>query len=340
MVRTLLPSLLLAPLLWMAPLAAATANPAVPTDQPLPSWREGSARQRILEFVAAVTTPGAPGFVAPAERIAVFDNDGTLWSEQPMYIQLAFAIDRARQLAATDPTLLENPAIAQAVAPGQDRDLSSLGMAGILELVGLTHAGLSTEAFSAVVREWFATARHPRTGRPYTEMAYLPMQELLAYLRSQGFRTYLVSAGGTAFMRVVGEELYGVPPEQVIGSRIKTHYRAKDGAVSILRLPEPELINDGPAKPLAIEALIGRRPLAAFGNSDGDVEMLEWTTAGAGPRLGVLVHHDDGEREVAYDKASPIGRLDRGLSEAPGRGWILVSMRRDWLRVFADPSGE
>jgi phosphoserine phosphatase len=332
MLRSLIATLLLAPLVWMAPLAAA------PADRPLPSWRDGDARQRILAFVAAVTTPGAPGYVPPAERIAVFDNDGTLWSEQPMYIQLAFAIDRARELAVADPKLLESPAIARAVDPGHDTDLRSLGMAGILELVGVTHAGLTTEAFSAVVRDWFATARHPRTDRPYRAMVYVPMQELLAYLRSQGFRTYIVSAGGTAFMRVVAEELYGVPPEQVIGSLIQTRYVAKDGTVSIVRLPEPQLINDGAAKPQAIEALIGRRPLAAFGNSDGDFEMLEWTTAASGPRLGVLVHHDDAEREVAYDRASATGQLDRGLSEAPRRGWLLVSMRRDWRQVFPDSS--
>lgn len=332
MVRNLLPSLLLAPLIWMAPLSAARAG------QPLPSWREGGARERILEFVAAVTTPEAPGFVEPEERVAVFDNDGTLWTEQPMYIQLAFAIDRAREMAKANPDLLSRPAVAMAVSADQERSsLQTLGMEGVLDLVGVTHAGLTSEAFSSVVRDWFAQARHPQSQRSYREMAYLPMQELLSYLRSQGFRTYIVSAGGTAFMRVVAEELYGVPPDQVIGSLIKTDYVVTDGTASIVRLPEPQLINDGPAKPRAIEALIGRRPLAAFGNSDGDFEMLQWTTTAPGPRLGVLVHHDDAEREVAYDRTSATGRLDRALTEAPRWGWTVVSMRRDWKQLFPEP---
>ncbi|WP_233130203.1 HAD family phosphatase [Synechococcus sp. 1G10] len=304
---------------------------------PLPSWKQGKAKQRIFAFIEAVTIPGSPSFVPPAERIAVFDNDGTLWSEQPMYVQLAFAIERARALVAQQPELASNPVLAAASAAGNGEAVLTMGTKGLLELVALTHAGMSTEVFRDLVREWLDGACHPSLKRPYTTLTYKPMRELLDYLRANGFRTYIVSGGGVEFMRVFSEEVYGVPPEQVIGSTVGSQYSNRAGLPVILRKPEVQVINDHAIKPVMIEQVIGRRPIAAFGNSDGDFEMLEWTTSQPGERLGVIIHHDDPEREVAYDSQSSFGRLDRGLREASRRGWSVVSMRDDWAQVFAAP---
>jgi phosphoserine phosphatase len=315
----------------LALLAAGAAR--AQSGDPLPSWNDGAAKARIVAFVQAVTTPDGPQFVAPAERIAVFDNDGTLWSEQPMYFQLAFAIDRARAMVAKNPALASRPAF-KAAAAGDIKALAATGEKGLLELVALTHAGNTTEEFAQVVRDWVKTARHPTLKRPYTELTYAPMRELLDYLRANGFRTWIVSGGGVEFLRVVSEELYGVPPEQVVGSSIRTKYEVRDGRPAIVRLPEIDFVDDKAGKPVGIHKAIGRRPIAAFGNSDGDFEMLEWTTSGPGPRLGVLIRHDDAAREFAYDRASHFGKLARGLDEASARGWTIVSMKNDWSRVY------
>ncbi|MCP9819813.1 haloacid dehalogenase-like hydrolase [Synechococcus sp. Cruz-9H2] len=331
--------LALAMLTQLTPVPAGKTAPAEPgiSSQPLPSWREGPTKARILAFVASVSREGSEGYVPPAERIAVFDNDGTLWSEQPMYVQLAFAIERARALVAQQPELASNPVLAAASAAGNGEAVLTMGTKGLLDLVALTHAGMSTEVFRDLVREWLDGACHPTLKRPYTSLTYQPMRELLDYLRANGFRTYIVSGGGVEFMRVFSEELYGIPPEQVIGSTVGSRYSNRAGLPVILRKPEVQVINDHAIKPVMIEQVIGRRPVAAFGNSDGDFEMLEWTTSQPGERLGVIIHHDDPEREVAYDSQSSFGRLDRGLREASRRGWSLVSMRDDWAQVFATP---
>ena len=300
---------------------------------PLPSWNDGAAKARIVAFVQAVTQPGSKDFVAPADRVAVFDNDGTLWSEQPVYFQLAFAIDRARAMAAQNPALASRPSV-KAAAAGDMKALAATGEKGLLELVALTHAGSTSEEFAQIVGEWIRSARHPTLKRPYTELTYKPMRELLGYLRASGFKTWIVSGGGVEFLRTMSEELYGVPPEQVIGSSIKTKYELRDGKPAIVRLPEIDFIDDKAGKPVGIHKFIGRRPIAAFGNSDGDFEMLEWTTAGPGARLGVIVHHDDAQREFAYDRASHVGRLVRGLDEGPARGWTIVSVKNDWKQVY------
>jgi phosphoserine phosphatase len=271
--------------------------------------------------------------VAPAERIAVFDNDGTLWSEQPAYFQLAFAIDRVRALAPKHPEWRTKQPF-QGVLEGDLKAVAATGERGLLELVMATHANLTTEEFAAVVRDWVATARHPTLKRPYTELVYQPMLELLSYLRANGFKTYIVSGGGVEFMRVFAEQVYGVPPEQVIGSSIATEYEVRNGKPVIVRQPKIDFIDDKAGKPVAINKFIGRRPIAAFGNSDGDFQMLEWTTAGAGPRLAVIVHHDDAGREFAYDRGSHIGKLERGLDEGPRRGWTIVSMKDDWKTLY------
>jgi phosphoserine phosphatase len=301
--------------------------------EPLPAWRAGSARAAIEQFVATVTTPTDPRYVAPAERIAVFDNDGTLWAEQPAYFQLAFAIDRVRELAPQHPEWRQQEPFA-AVLRGDLKAALAGGERAILDLVMASHAGLTTDEFAAVAGRWLATARHPTTGRRYREMVYQPMLELLAYLRANGFKTFIVSGGGVEFLRVFAEAVYGIPPEQVVGSSIRTRYEVRADGPVIARLPEIDFIDDKAGKPVGIQKFIGRRPILAVGNSDGDFEMLEWATAGAGARLGVLVHHDDADREWAYDRESAIGRLARGLDEAPKRGWIVVSMQEDWQRVF------
>ena len=300
---------------------------------PLPSWNDGAAKARIVAFVQAVTQPGGKDFVAPADRVAVFDNDGTLWSEQPVYFQLAFAIDRARAMAAQNPALASKPSV-KAAAAGDMKALAATGEKGLLELVALTHAGNTSEEFAQIVGDWIRSARHPTLKRPYTELTYKPMRELLDYLRANGFKTWIVSGGGVEFLRTMSEELYGVPPEQVVGSSIKTKYELRNGKPAIVRLPEIDFIDDKAGKPVGIHKFIGRRPIAAFGNSDGDFEMLEWTTSAPGARLGVIVHHDDAQREFAYDRASHVGRLVRGLDEGPARGWTVVSVKNDWKLVY------
>ena len=305
---------------------------------PLPAWNDGAAKAAIVAFVSKVTKEGGADFVPPAERIAVFDNDGTLWPEQPMYFQLAFALDRIKSMVARHPEWRDTQPF-KAALEGDMRQLAASGTHGLLELVMATHAGQTTDEFDRDVRDWLATARHPTFQRPYTGLVYQPMLELLAYLRANGFKTYIVSGGGIDFMRPWVEEVYGIPPEQVVGSSIKATFEVRDGTPVVVKLPEIDFIDDGPGKPVGIHKFIGRRPIAAFGNSDGDFQMLEWTTAGHGPRLGVYVHHTDAEREWAYDRTSAFGKLDRGLDEAGSRGWTVVSIKDDWKRVFVFEAG-
>lgn len=304
---------------------------------PLPSWNDGDAKAAIVAFVAAVTTEGSPDFVPPAERIAVFDNDGTLWVEQPIYTQLAFAMDRVKALAEKHPEWRDTQPF-QAVLEGDRDALAEAGVKGIVDLVMASHAGMTTDGFAAIVTDWLEGARHPRFDRPYTELVYRPMLELLAYLRANGFATYIVSGGGIAFVRPWAEAVYGIPPEQVIGSSIKTAFDVQDGKPVLVRLPEVDFIDDKAGKPVGIDKFIGRRPIAAFGNSDGDMQMLQWTTAGDGRRLGVLIRHDDAEREYAYDRDGHVGRLDKALDAAGPAGWVVVSMENDWKAVFPEPS--
>ena len=302
-------------------------------DDLLPSWNDTTAKAAIVKFVNRVTTEGSADFVPPADRIAVFDNDGTLWSEQPMYFQLAFALDRVKALAPRHPEW-KNQQPFKAALEGDMKALAETGEHGLLELVIATHAGNTSEEFAQIVRDWVSTARHPKLGRPYTELVFQPMLELLAYLRANSFKTYIVSGGGIEFLRVVAEELYGVPPEQVIGSSVKTKYEVRDGKPAIVRLPEIDFIDDKAGKPVGIHKFIGKRPIMAVGNSDGDFQMLEWTTSAPGARLGLIVHHDDAEREFAYDRKSVFGKLDRGLDEGPKRGWTIISMKNDWRAVW------
>jgi phosphoserine phosphatase len=300
---------------------------------PLPSWRDGPARQAILRFVDTVTTPGSPGFVPPPERIAVFDNDGTLWVEQPAYTQLLFALDRVRALAPQNPNWATREPFKSALA-GDMAGLAAAGERGLLELVMATHAGMTPEAFQATASAWLETARHPRFGRRFDSLVYQPMLELLTFLRAKDFKTYIVSGGGIELVRAFSERVYGIPPEQVVGSTIVTTLVQQDGRAVLIREPKVDFIDDKAGKPVAINRHIGRRPIAAFGNSDGDLEMLQWTTEGSGPRLGVIIRHDDAEREYAYDRASHVGRLDKALDMAGARGWTVVSMKTDWTTIF------
>lgn len=299
----------------------------------LASWNEGPAHKALVDFVSRVTREGSPDFVPVSERIAVFDNDGTLWCEQPMYIQLAFAMDRVKALAGDHPDWQEREPFHSALA-GDLSGLAGLGEKGLIELLMASHAGNTPDEFAQVVKEWLATARHPRFHQRYTACVYQPMVELLGYLRANQFKTFIVSGGGVEFMRVFAEKVYGVPPEQVIGSTIKTRYAERQGVPALIRLPEIDFIDDKAGKPVAIQKFIGRRPTMAFGNSDGDFEMLAWTTAGSGPRFGVLLRHTDGAREYAYDRASAFGKLDRALEEAPKRGWVVAETGRDFRKVF------
>ena len=300
----------------------------------LPSWNDGASKQAITRFVKEVATTSGSGFVQPAERIAVFDNDGTLWSEQPMYFQLAFALDRVKALAPQHPEWKKEQPF-KAVLEGDLKTVLAGGEHALVELVMATHAGTTTEEFAQIVNDWLDTARHPRTGRPYTDMVFQPMLELLAYLRANGFKTYIVSGGGIEFMRPWAERIYGIPPEQVVGSSIKTKYELRDSEPVLVRLPEINFIDDKAGKPVGINQHIGRRFIAAFGNSDGDLQMLQWTTAGDGARFALLVHHTDAEREWAYDRKSSIGRLDKALDEAHAKKWTVVDMKKDWKVVYS-----
>jgi haloacid dehalogenase-like hydrolase len=319
--------------------ASALAATLAPTrlgraqSDPLPSWADGRTKEAILDFVAAVTRDGSPDSVPVPQRIATFDNDGTLWCEQPMYVQFIFALERLKALAPMHPEWHEKQPF-KAALEGDMKTLAESGEHGMAELVTVTHAGMTTAEFEAIVTSWLASARHPRFRRPYTELVYRPMIELLAWLRGNGFKTFIVSGGGIEFMRPWSEPIYGVPPEQVIGSSIKTYFEMRGDVPVLFRLPEIDFVDDGAGKPVGINAHIGRRPIAAFANSDGDLEMLQWTTMAPGRRLGLVVHHTDAEREYAYDRNSSVGRLDKVLDVAALNQWAVVDMKADWSPVF------
>jgi phosphoglycolate phosphatase-like HAD superfamily hydrolase len=301
---------------------------------PLPSWNEGKSKQAILDFVHKVTQEGGPDFVPPDQRIATFDNDGTLWAEQPVYFQVQFAFDEIKRLAGEKPELKGREPYRSVLA----RDLKGLTAdhgKGLLQVMATTHAGMTTETFSKLVANWLETARHPTRQRRYDEMVYQPQLELLRHLRANGFKTFIVSGGGVEFMRVFAEKAYGIPPEQVVGSSGVVSYRLDaSGKPELFKQAKTEFIDDGPGKPVGINRFIGRRPILAFGNSDGDLQMLQYTAAGGGPRLALIVHHTDAEREWAYDRNSPIGKLDKALDEGQAKGWTIVDMRADWKTVF------
>ena len=317
-----------AALLFALP-AAALAQGA----DPLPSWREGPRKRALLEFVAAVTREGSADYVHPSARIAVFDNDGTLWVEQPAYVQLLFILDRIRALAPANPAWQQD-AVFRAAMAGDLHGAMAGGNEGLMRLAGAAMAGNTPEEFQAIAAEWLKTARHPKWNRPYTALVYQPMLEVLRFLRAAGFGTFIVSGGGVEFVRAFAEETYDIPPHQVVGSSFALTVGEEAGRLMLRREPRVDFIDDGPGKPIGIARHIGSRPIAAFGNSDGDYEMLRYTTEGAGRRLGMIIRHDDAEREFAYDRESHIGRLARALDHAPTRGWQVVSMRDDWARVF------
>ena len=314
------------------PTPAPASQPAAAAD-PLPSWNDGTSKKAIIDFVGRTTRQGGPDYVQPPERIATFDNDGTLWSEQPIYFQVAFALDRVKELAPKHPEWKQKQPF-KGILEGDMKAVAAAGERGLLEVMAVTHVGNTTDEFAKIVTDWVATAQHPKFKRPYTDLVYQPMLEMLAYLRANGYKTFIVSGGGVEFMRPWVERVYGIPPEQVVGSRAKVQYEVRDGKPVLVRLAAIDLVDDKAGKPVGIHQVIGRRPIIAFGNSDGDFEMLEWTTSATGPRLGVIVHHTDGEREWAYDRTSHIGQLARGLDEAPKRGWILADMKQDWKVIY------
>ncbi|WP_377187663.1 HAD family hydrolase [Ruegeria meonggei] len=320
-------------MLRLALAAVISATPICVFADPLPSWANTETRARIIDFVGAVTDPEGTDYVTPAARVAVFDNDGTLWSEQPVYFQLTFALDRLSEMADADPSILTTPTL-KAAAEGDLQAIVDGGHEALIEVLNASHSGMDVPDFQAAVADWLQTTRHPDTGLPYDQMTYQPMVELLRYLRDEGFRTYIVSGGGLHFMRVFAEEAYGIPPEQVLGTYTDTTYEVTNGTPSIIKAPGIAFIDDKEGKPINIERTIGRRPILAAGNSDGDFAMLEWTTAGDGPRLGVLIHHTDAEREWAYDRESPIGKLADGLDKGPENGWVIVDMAQDWDRIY------
>jgi len=303
------------------------------TADPFPSWNDGKAKQSIINFVTTVTNQGSPDFVPVGERIATFDNDGTLWVEQPMYSQLLFAIDRIKVLAPEHPEWKTKEPFASLLKGDVEGALAG-GMKSVGEIVMATHAGMTTDEFETIVTDWVATAKHPVTKRPYTEMVYQPMLELLAYLRANDFKTFIVSGGGIEFMRPWTESVYGIPPEQVVGSSIKTQFEIRDGHAVLVRMPELNFVDDKEGKPVGINLHIGRRPIAAFGNSDGDLQMLQYATDGTGARFGLIVHHTDAEREWAYDRKSSVGHLDKALDAATENGWTVVDMKRDWAIIY------
>jgi phosphoglycolate phosphatase-like HAD superfamily hydrolase len=320
-----------------APTTAAPAAPAPAAEAVLPSWNESESKQAIVRFVTGVTLEGGPDFVAPAERIAVFDNDGTLWSEKPMPFQLLFALDQVTAMAADHPEWKTRQPFAS-VLKGDMAGLMASGEKGLLQLVAATHSGMTTDEFAQSVESWIAIATHPTTGRLYTEMVYQPMLELLDYLRANGFKTFIVSGGGVEFMRPWAERAYRIPPEQVVGSAGRTRLEVRNNLPVLIKLPELDFLDDKAGKPVGIQSRIGRRPIAAFGNSDGDLEMLQWTTAGPGARFALFVHHDDADREFAYDRADKLQQFSKGWDEALAKGWTVVSMKNDWKTIYPAPA--
>ena len=313
--------------------SASTAQPVSPaTADALPSWRDGPAKQTITKFVGDVTREGSPSFVAPAERIAVFDNDGTLWSEQPLYFQFLFMLDQVKAAAPGHPEWKSNPAFKALVT--KDYPALASHEKELLQLVAGANSGMTVDEYDKTIRDWLATAQHPKFKRPYTELVYQPQLELLAYLRANGFKTFIVSGGTIEFMRPWAEKVYGIPPEQVIGSSQVVRYELRDGQPTLIRLPKIDFVDDGPGKPVGIYRNIGRKPILAFGNSDGDLQMLQYTASSSGPHLALLVHHDDAAREFAYDRQSKVGKLDKAWDEAVADGWTVVSMKDDWQTIY------
>lgn len=313
--------------------AALSATAAARDGDPLPSWNDGPVKQTIVQFVADVTHEGGEHYVPPAERIATFDNDGTLWAEYPMYTQVVFAMDRVKALAAQHPEWkTEQPF--KALLEGDMKTVGASGMEGLMKIVLATHSGMTAEEFAEEAGSWLRNSKHPQLKRPYLDTIYQPQVELLRYLRANGFKTFIVSGGGIAFMRPVSEEAYGIPPEQVIGSSVVAEFEVRDGTPVVVRQPKINFIDDKAGKPVGIYQHIGRRPILAFGNSDSDLQMIQYTTAGEGRRLGLFVHHTDAEREFAYDRKSHVGTLDKALDEADARGWVIVDMKNDWNRIF------
>ncbi|HEY4141744.1 MAG TPA: HAD family hydrolase [Pseudolabrys sp.] len=322
-------------LLLAASLSSWTGGKALGQTDPLPSWNDSATKTAITDFVARVTREGGPDFVPPAERIATFDNDGCLWAEQPVYFQVAFALDRIKAMAQQHPEWKTKQPF-KALLEGDKKALAEAGKSGLMQIIAVTHTGMTTEEFSKSVLEWTATAKHPRFNRSYTDLVYQPMLELLAYLRRNGFKTFIVSGGGVEFMRPWVEKVYGIPPEQVVGSSGVVKFQMGAGGKPVLmKEAKVEFIDDGVGKPVGINRFIGRRPIFAFGNSDGDLQMLLWTAAGAGARFMGIVHHTDAEREYAYDRQSHVGKLDKALDEGTAKGWTIVDMKRDWKKVFA-----
>ena len=311
-------------------LLVAVSSPAA---EPLPSWNDGPTKKSIVDFVEKVTTEGSPDFVKPAERIAVFDNDGTLWCEQPVYFQLAFAIDRVKAMAPQHPEWKDTEPFKSLLA-GDMKGVMAGGEKSLLEIVMAAHAGMTTDEFNAIVKDWITTAKHPKYDRPYNQLIYQPMLEVLQYLRANGFKTFIVSGGGVEFMRAFAEETYSIPPEQVVGSSGVVRFELRDGKPVLVKEAKVEFVDDNVGKPVGINRFIGRRPIMAFGNSDGDLQMLQYTTAGTGPRFAAIVHHTDNAREVAYDRESHIGKLDKALDEGKEKGWTIVDMKNDWAAVF------
>jgi hypothetical protein len=328
-----LPALpMLLPASALAQLAASPAGQTPVTD-PLPSWNDTAPKKAIFDFVERVTKQGSPDFVPEGDRIATFDNDGTLWAEQPMYFQLLFALDRVKALAPKHPEWKTEEPFAS-LLKGDIKGALAGGEPAIFKIVVATHSGMTVEEFNGIARDWFVSARHPVTKRLYTEMVYQPMLELLTYLRANAFKIFIVSGGGIDFIRIFSERVYGIPTQQVVGSSGKVKFVMQDGKWLLMRLPEVDFIDDGPGKPVGINAHIGRRPIAAFGNSDGDMQMLQYTTGGGGARFGLIVHHTDAEREWAYDRKSAVGKLDKALDAAPAAGWTVMDMKNDWNKIF------
>ncbi|RAI04330.1 HAD family hydrolase [Acuticoccus sediminis] len=313
----------------------AVVLPGMALADPLPSWNDTDAKAKIIAFVDSVTDPAADTYVTPADRVAVFDNDGTLWAEKPMYVQAFFALDRLKAMAEKDPSVLSSDVL-KAAAEGDMKTVAASGEKGLLEIIDTTHTGLPVETFIEDARTWLATAKNPAKDKRFEDMVYQPMLELLSYLRDQGFSTYIVSGGGIDFIRAFSEKAYNIPVNQVIGSSVKSKFEMVDGVPTVIKEPGVFFVDDKAGKPVGISGRIGKRPIFAAGNSDGDFEMLQWTTAGEGPRFGLIVHHTDAEREFAYDRDSNVGKLVRGLDEGPGLGWLIVDMAKDWAAVWPD----
>jgi len=318
---------------FLAVLMVTLASASVAAQDLLPSWNDGVAKNTILEFVAAVTDEKGKDYVEPADRIATFDNDGTLWVEYPMYTQALFAFDRVKKLAPQHPEWKTQQPF-KGVLEGDMKAVGASGMKGLMEIIMATHSGMTAAEFENTVTKWLATTKQSKFNRLYTDLVYQPQLELLAYLRANGFKTFIVSGGGIAFMRPISEQAYGIPPEQVVGSSVVAEFQIKDGKPALIRMPKIDFINDKAGKPVGIYQHIGRRPILAFGNSDSDMQMIEYTMAGEGRRLGLFVHHTDADREYAYDRKSHVGTLDKVLDRADAMGWIIVSMKKDWKEVF------